>query len=111
MEKITGRSDDLIIIRGVNIFPTQIEEKILEVKELAPHFQIELSRRERLDEMLVGVELSKFGDSTKIQEYQQILSENIKNSLGVSVKVVVSKEGSVARSEGKAVRVIDKRNL
>lgn len=111
MEKITGRSDDLIIIRGVNIFPTQIEEKILEVKELAPHFQIELSRKERLDEMLVGVELSKFGDSAKIQEYQQILSENIKNSLGVSVKVVVSKEGSVARSEGKAVRVIDKRNL
>ena len=111
MEKITGRSDDLIIIRGVNIFPTQIEEKILEVKELAPHFQIELSRKERLDEMLVGVELSKFGDSAKIQEYQQTLSENIKNSLGVSVKVVVSKEGSVARSEGKAVRVIDKRNL
>ena len=111
MEKITGRSDDLIIIRGVNIFPTQVEEKILEVKELAPHFQIELSRKERLDEMLVGVELSKFGDSAKIQEYQQTLSENIKNSLGVSVKVVVSKEGSVARSEGKAVRVIDKRNL
>ena len=111
MEKITGRSDDLIIIRGVNIFPTQVEEKILEVKELAPHFQIELSRKERLDEMLISVELSKLGKVAKIQEYQQILSENIKNSLGVSVKVLISEEGSVARSEGKAVRVVDKRNL
>ena len=111
MEKITGRSDDLIIIRGVNIFPTQVEEKILEVKELAPHFQIELSRKERLDEMLISVELSKLGEVAKIQEYQRTLSENIKNSLGVSVKVLISEEGSVARSEGKAVRVVDKRNL
>ena len=111
MEKITGRSDDLIIIRGVNIFPTQVEEKILEVKELAPHFQIELSRKERLDEMLISVELSKLGEVSKIQEYQRILSENIKKSLGVSVKVLISEEGSVARSEGKAVRVVDKRNL
>ena len=83
----------------------------MEVKELAPHFQIELSRKERLDEMLISVELSKLGEVDKILEYQRILSENIKNSLGVSVKVLISEEGSVARSEGKAVRVVDKRNL
>ena len=61
--------------------------------------------------MLISVELSKLGEVGKIQEYQRILSENIKNSLGVSVKVLISEEGSVARSEGKAVRVVDKRNL
>ncbi len=111
MQKITGRSDDLIIIRGVNIFPTQIEEKILEMKDLAPHFQIEISKKERLDEMLVNVEISKMGELSKIHEYERILSENIKKSLGISVAVSVSKEGSVQRSEGKAVRVIDKRTL
>ena len=81
------------------------------MKELAPHFQIELSRKERLDEMLISVELSKLGEVSKVQEYQRILSENIKKSLGVSVKVLISEEGSVARSEGKAVRGVDKRNL
>ena len=109
MEKVTGRSDDLIILRGVNVFPTQIEEKILERRELAPHFQIELTKKERLDKMLVRVEVSRYGNLSDKEGYANNLSNAIKNSLGISVSVSVEPEGSVARSEGKAVRVVDKR--
>ena len=82
MEKVTGRSDDLIILRGVNVFPTQIEEQILERKELAPHFQIELTKRQRLDEMLVRVEVSRYGNLAEKEGYAKSLSHAIKNSLG-----------------------------
>ena len=87
--------------------------KGISLELLSKNYKIAISarRKDRLDEMLINVEISKMGELSKIHEYEQILAENIKNSLGVSVVVSVSKEGSVQRSEGKAVRVIDKRNL
>ena len=111
MEKVTGRSDDLMIIRGVNVFPSQIEENILGVRELSPHFQIELTRRDRLDEMLVRVELSNLGDWSKRNEYEKFLSKKIKDSLGITTTVSIEQKGLVARSEGKATRVVDNRKL
>lgn len=104
MEKVTGRSDDMIILRGVNVFPTQIEEQIMAVEGLAPHFQIELRREGRMDEMLVHVEAS--GDA---QKASQELKARIKDRVGVTVTVMPHGTGGVERSQGKAVRIIDKR--
>ena len=104
MEKVTGRSDDMIILRGVNVFPTQIEEQIMGVEGLAPHFQIELRREGRMDEMLVHVEAS--GDA---QKASLDLKTRIKDRVGVTVTVMPHGTGGVERSQGKAVRIIDKR--
>ena len=104
MEKVTGRSDDMIILRGVNVFPTQIEEQIMGVEGLAPHFQIELRREGRMDEMLVHVEAS--GDA---QKASLDLKARIKDRVGVTVTVMPHGTGGVERSQGKAVRIIDKR--
>ena len=111
MEKITGRSDDMLIIRGVNVFPTQVEEQILKVDSLAPHYQIEITRTENLDEMTINVELSPGADATAKQPAATELRKHIKDLIGVSTRVNVHDEGGVARSEGKAKRVVDKRNL
>ena len=111
MEKITGRSDDMLIIRGVNVFPTQVEEQILKVSNLAPHYQIEITRTENLDEMTINVELSPGADTTAKQPAAAELQKHIKDLIGISARVNVHEEGGVARSEGKAKRVIDKRKL
>ena len=111
MEKITGRSDDMLIIRGVNVFPTQVEEQILKVNSLAPHYQIEITRTGNLDEMTINVELSPDAVATAKQPAAAELQKHIKDLIGVSARVNVHEEGGVARSEGKAKRVIDKRNL
>ena len=111
MEKITGRSDDMLIIRGVNVFPTQVEEQILKVDSLAPHYQIEITRSENLDEMTINVELSPGADAAAKQPAAAELKKHIKDLIGVSTTVNVLDEGGVARSEGKAKRVIDKRKL
>ncbi len=111
MEKITGRSDDMLIIRGVNVFPTQVEEQILKVDNLAPHYQIEITRTENLDEMTINVELSPGADTTAKQPAAAELQKHIKDLIGISARVNVHEEGGVARSEGKAKRVIDKRKL
>ena len=111
MEKITGRSDDMLIIRGVNVFPTQVEEQILKVNALAPHYQIEITRPDNLDEMTINVELSPDADAAAKQPATAELQRHIKDLIGVSAKVNVLDEGAVARSEGKAKRVIDKREL
>ena len=107
MEKVTGRSDDMIILRGVNVFPTQIEECLMQVDGLAPHFQLELNRPDRMDEMTVLCELA--GSSTDKAGLGKSLSGLIKTHVGVSVKVDVQDPGAVARSEGKAVRIRDNR--
>ena len=111
MEKITGRSDDMMIIRGVNIFPTQIEEQLLKIDSLSPHFQIKLIKDGRMDKMIVYTEHYKSEDVE--QSYVENLSANlkkrVKDILGLSIEVDVGKKGSVPRSEGKAVRVIDER--
>ncbi len=111
MEKVTGRSDDMIILRGVNVFPTQIEEQLMSVKGLAPHFQIELSRPDRMDEMRILTEAVEgvSGHEDRIHAAAE-LTQKIKASVGVSVKVDVSDPGGVTRSQGKAVRIIDKRS-
>jgi len=110
MEKITGRSDDMMILRGVNVFPTQIEEQILKVSGLAPHFQIELVREGRLDEMIVHVEAT-IGQAASDARAAAAgnLSQRIKDVVGVTVRVDVTEPDNVARSQGKAQRIVDNR--
>jgi len=112
MEKITGRSDDMIILRGVNVFPSQIEEQLMKVKALAPHFQIELTQASRLDVMTVKVEPAdqSLNNDAKQQASSELM-QHIKNVVGVSSIVEVGSVGDVARSQGKAIRVVDKRDL
>ena len=106
MEKITGRSDDMMILRGVNVFPTQIEEQALRVPGLTPHFEIVLTREGRLDEMTVRVERASDAEAGGAGRE---LEHHIKSVIGVSARVDVCEPGTLARSEGKAKRVIDKR--
>ncbi len=111
MEKITGRSDDMIILRGVNVFPTQIEELLLATPGLAPHFQIELHKRGRMDAMCVMVEaVPARAEESAREAARRTLAKKVKDTVGVSVEVIVGVPGSVPRSQGKAVRVIDNRN-
>lgn len=110
MEKITGRTDDMLILRGVNIFPTQIEEQVLAIAGLAPYFQIELYKTGPMDSMRVMTEAQPAaadGDDRKIAGER--LAARIKEIVGVSCDVAVGEPGSVPRSQGKAVRVIDNR--
>ncbi len=110
MEKVTGRSDDMIILRGVNVFPTQIEEALMATPGLAPHFQIELSRPDRMDQMRVFCECADASVTPDARATAiKALSAQIKQTVGISVKVEVMDVGGVARSEGKAVRILDKR--
>ena len=110
MEKVTGRSDDMIILRGVNVFPTQIEEALMQVTALAPHFQIELTRPDRMDQMRILTEAAgaNLSDERR-EEAAKHLSAAIKQTVGISVKIDVGDVGAVPRSEGKAVRILDKR--
>ena len=107
MEKITGRADDMIILRGVNVFPTQIEELILESNRLAPHFQIELTKDGQMDKMKVKVE--RMPAESDAQDLGSALKKRIKDTIGISVSVDVGEPGTVERSKGKARRVIDLR--
>ncbi|MDQ1847310.1 phenylacetate--CoA ligase PaaK [Gemmobacter fulvus] len=110
IEKITGRSDDMIILRGVNVFPTQIEEQILKCKGLAPHFQIELGRAGRMDNMTVHVECTPDGaDEAARARSAKELAHHIKSIVGVSTRIEVRDPNGLARSEGKAKRVVDNR--
>ncbi len=108
--KITGRSDDMIILRGVNVFPTQVEEQVMATGGLGPYFQIELYKSGRMDAMRVLVEmLPDHNDEASKDAAARMLSKRIKDMVGVSTEVVVGDPGSVARSQGKAVRVVDNR--
>jgi phenylacetate-CoA ligase len=109
MEKITGRSDDMMILRGVNVFPTQIEEQVLRVAGLSPHFEIELTREGRLDEMTVRVEAALAAGAERREAAGRELVDHVKNVIGVSARVQVCEPSALPRSEGKAKRVIDKR--
>ncbi|PCJ76135.1 MAG: phenylacetate--CoA ligase [Rhodobacteraceae bacterium] len=110
MEKITGRSDDMMILRGVNVFPTQIEEQVLATGGLVPHFQIELYRAGHMDAMRVNVEATPdAADGLSKAAAARMLSKRIKDNAGVSTEIIVADPGGVPRSEGKAVRVIDNR--
>ncbi len=110
MEKITGRSDDMIILRGVNVFPTQVEEQILKCAGLAPHFQIELTRKDRMDVMVVHCEATGAASDTEARAASaRELAHHIKSVVGVSTKITVHEPGGAPRSEGKAKRVVDNR--
>lgn len=109
MDKITGRSDDMLIIRGVNVFPSQIEEQILTIADLSPHYQLEVTRSANLDEVRVFVELRAGVDQARSDDAAAALSRQIKDIIGISTSVAVVAEGAVARSEGKAQRVVDSR--
>ena len=110
MARVTGRSDDMIILRGVNVFPTQIEEMILGCEGLAPHFQIELTRPERLDRMAILAEAvpTAATPEARVASARQ-LAQRVKSVIGISAEVRVQEPGSVPRSEGKAKRLIDLR--
>jgi phenylacetate-CoA ligase len=112
MERITGRSDDMLIIRGVNVFPSQIEELILKQPELAPHYLLELTKEGPLDHLAVLVEMRPEFDAApqaKKDEARAQLAHNIKSYVGVSAEVRVVPITAIERSVGKAKRVIDKR--
>ena len=109
MEKITGRSDDMLIIRGVNVFPTQIEELILKEPELVPHYQLEITRPKNLDEMAVLVERSPAVGSADGDAAGVRLAHMVKSMIGVTAEVRVVPPGMIERSLGKAKRVVDKR--
>ena len=106
--KITGRSDDMLIIRGVNVFPTQIEEAILRCAGLAPHFYLEVTRDKALDDMMVHVESRAGADAASAARE---LAHGVKTLVGITVRVNVLPPGGVERSQGKAKRIVDRRKL
>ncbi|MCV7224977.1 phenylacetate--CoA ligase PaaK [Mycolicibacterium komossense] len=111
IEKITGRTDDMIILRGVNLFPTQIEEIILQVPALSPHFQCVLSRRDKLDELTVRVEHRSGCTSADANDASAALKRLVKNKIGVSVNIEVVVPDAVERSAGKMRRIVDQRPI
>lgn len=108
IEKITGRSDDMMIIRGVNVFPTQIEEKLLQLDALSAHYQIILTREGRMDEMEILVEARAKADNAAAADAKKLAS-SVKDTIGVTARVTVLQPDGIERSQGKARRVIDKR--
>ncbi|MFT5706941.1 MAG: phenylacetate-CoA ligase [Oceanospirillaceae bacterium] len=108
MDKITGRSDDMLIIRGVNVFPTQFEEQLLSIEKLSPHYHITVDKKGNMDSLQLQVEAS---DPSSVDDPQlaQTLQHKIKTFIGVSCQVKVLAPNALARSEGKAIRVTDNR--
>ncbi len=114
MNKPSGRTDDMLIIRGVNVFPSQIESVIMKNKDIKPHYQLEIDRIDNLDTLTVKVEIGDtlFSDEIKaLQQTEAGLSKEIKEYLGVSAKVKLVEPKTIERSQGKAVRVIDNRTI
>jgi len=114
MARVTGRTDDMLIIRGVNVFPSQIESILMEIKGTEPHYQLVIDRKGTLDEVEVQVEVSPqvFTDEVKgLEELQEKVREEIQSNLGIGVEVKLVEPKTIQRSEGKAKRVIDKRKM
>jgi phenylacetate-CoA ligase len=110
MEKVTGRSDDMVIVRGVNMFPTQVEEQLLKSEGLSGHYQIVLTRRGRMDEVTVHVEARPgFFSSSSTDVEADKVSSRIKDTIGLTTRVVIEAPGTLERSLGKAKRVVDQR--
>ncbi len=109
IEKITGRCDDMIILRGVNVFPSQIEEIVLRTPGVAPHFQIELTRRERMDHMTVRVESRPDTPADGRDAAARAIAKGVKDGVGVSVEVTIVEPDTLERSLGKLRRVKDRR--
>jgi phenylacetate-CoA ligase len=112
MSKVSGRSDDMLIIRGVNVFPSQIESVLLETGETAPHYLLIVDRVDNLDTLEIWVEMSPnmFSDKVKkIEELEMKIRKDIVSMLGINAKIRLTEPRTIERSEGKAKRVIDKR--
>jgi phenylacetate-CoA ligase len=114
MERITGRTDDMLIIRGVNVFPSQVEMVLMNIPGLSPHYQLVVDRVDNLDVLEVQVEMSPevFSDEIKrLEELERRITGEVQSYLGVGIKVRLMEPRSIQRSEGKAVRVIDNRKI
>ncbi|NTV91217.1 MAG: phenylacetate--CoA ligase, partial [Clostridiales bacterium] len=114
MAKVTGRSDDMLIIRGVNVFPSQVESVLLEVGETAPHYQLIVDRKDNLDSLEVMVEMtqSMFSDEVRhVEDLERKIRKELDSTLGIAAKVRLVEPKTIERSEGKAKRVIDKRKI
>ena len=114
IEKVLGRTDDMIVARGVNVFPSQVEAALLRGGEIEPHYQLVVDRgRDYIDELEVRVEVSAeiFQDPTQLTQLQRRLSHEVQSTLGITCKVQLVGPKQIERSEGKAVRVVDKRRL
>ena len=114
MEKVMGRSDDMLIIRGVNVFPSQIESVLLAYDDVEPHYMIYIDRIDNLDVMEVHIEMTSrlFSDSVKdIEKIEHMLRSEIQSAIGVSARIRLVEPRSVPRSEGKAKRVVDRRQI
>ena len=112
LERMSGRSDDMLIIRGVNVFPSQIESVLFNIDGLEPHYQLIIDRNENLDTLEVQVEVNEqaFSDEVKVlQDLSAHIRKEIKDLLGITCKVRLVEPKSLARSEGKAQRVHDRR--
>ncbi|WP_155314166.1 phenylacetate--CoA ligase [Desulfosarcina ovata] len=114
MNRVTGRSDDMLIIRGVNVFPSQIESVLMEIKEVEPHYQLVVDREDNLDVLTVKVEVGERGFSDEVKGLQQLerrITKTIKELLGVSANVKLVEPKAIERSQGKAIRVVDNRQI
>ena len=109
MARISGRSDDMLIVRGVNVFPGQIEELVLRLPRLAPHYQLELTREGHLDQLAVKVECAAATPAEARGGLERELAGSIKALIGISVRVTVGEPNTIERSSGKAQRVVDRR--
>ena len=112
MQKVTGRADDMLIIRGVNVFPTQIEAVMLTYSEVEPHYTIHVDRVNNLDRMTIKIEMSSvfFSDSIKeIEATEHRLAADIASVTGVNARIMLCEPRSLPRSEGKIKRVFDER--
>jgi phenylacetate-CoA ligase len=114
MDKVLGRTDDMLIIRGVNVFPSQIESMLLETEGVGPHYQLILRREESMDTLEIQVEVDEhvFSDEIKhLQRLEQKLTKSIKEFLGVTAQIKLVEPQTISRSEGKAQRIVDYRGL
>jgi phenylacetate-CoA ligase len=114
MRKVSGRTDDMLIIRGVNVFPSQIESVLMDMEGVEPHYQLVVDRVDKLDTLTIMVEVGEHAFSDEVRALQVLekkISKNIKEYLGISATVKLVERKSIARSEGKAMRVIDNRKF
>ena len=114
MEKPDGRSDDMLIIRGVNVFPSQIESALLEIGEVNPYYMLTVDRVNNLDTLDIDVEMSEtmFSDEVRrVEDIEKKIRQKIESTIGISAKIHLVEQKSLKRTEGKASRVIDKRHL
>ena len=114
MTKVTGRTDDMLKIRGVNVFPSQIESVLLQVEGVEPHYLIIVDRERHLDELEIWVEVSEevFSDEMrKMETLQKRVTEEVESTLGIGVRIKLVEPKSIARTDGKAKRVVDRREL